>query len=483
MSSLFSGGGMWATSRIIAAAAALLLLAACAGTEQRTTDMPATVYSDDGLSELTVPGTWRTRPNLGKSGTIRVGDDDSVSYLIVNSYLPHELEAMLFAQFAERVSTRLMKRLGEGRISAPRSFSVNGRPALEHELSGMSGSMRLTYVSTVVEGEHARHHLVAWTSAQRYGANRDAMREMAASFRESAQKRAAKTRTDLTFGWPERMTATASMRSKSAKRGEVLEMSMRTVSTVRPLGEDHLLISGKVTERKMSPGTKDKGKAEYLERLLKEATAAVPDYVVDRDGDFVRTENLEPYLKTVEDALVNGLPEGPKEARAKARQLVKTLITEETLSALMQDEWNNIVGNWADASYVPGEVYEFQATYQSPALGDRTFPMRRTQQLAGRVACRKGAAADSCVRLIQVSQVSDPGFTRATSAFVRKTVGADVSVDSAVVVKSVEVIADPQTLLPYRTVVKETKTFTVSAKGEAPRTSEETSESVTTYSY
>lgn len=65
----------------------------------------------------------------------------------------------------------------------------------------------------------------------------------------------------------------------------------------------------------------------------------------------------------------------------------------------------------------------------------------------------------------------------------RKTVGGDVSIDQAEVVKTVEVIADPKTLLPYRTVVNETKTFVASAKGEAPRTSVETRETVTTYSY
>jgi hypothetical protein len=57
------------------------------------------------------------------------------------------------------------------------------------------------------------------------------------------------------------------------------------------------------------------------------------------------------------------------------------------------------------------------------------------------VACRKGAAANSCVRLVQTSHVSEPQFTWATSAFVRKTVGGEVSVDAAEVVKSVEVIA------------------------------------------
>ena len=209
----------------------------------------------------------------------------------------------------------------------------------------------------------------------------------------------------------------------------------------------------------------------------------VPDYVIDRDGDFVRVENLGPYLKRLEDALVNGLPAAPKEARAKARGLVSSAVSEATLGASMQEEWNSIVGNWTDGSYIPGEIYELHLTYQSPVLGDRTFPMVVTQQLAGREACRKGAAADSCVRLVQTSRVSDPSFSRATSEFVRKTVGADVSVDKADVVKTLEVIADPKTLLPYRSVMKETKTFVVSAKGEAPRTSVETQESVTTYSY
>jgi hypothetical protein len=142
-----------------------------------------------------------------------------------------------------------------------------------------------------------------------------------------------------------------------------------------------------------------------------------------------------------------------------------------------------VVGNWVDGSYVPGHVYELEMSYQSPLLGGEAFPMQVTQQLAGRAPCRKGAAPQSCVRLVQTSRVSDASFTRATSAFVRRTVGAGVSVDRAEVVKTVEVLADPSTLLPYRSAVTETKRFVISAKGEATRTTEETQESVTTYSY
>jgi hypothetical protein len=470
---------MGSVTRVLAAAA-MVALAACATlSEEKTT----TVYSDDGVSELNAPETWRTRPNIGRSATLRLGDDADGIYLLVNTYLPHEIHTASFSAFAQRVSSALMKRLGEGTISPARELSVNGRPAVEYQVAGRSGSLPIVYLSTVVEGERGRHHLVSWSAAESFGRSRGAMREVIASFRESAQRRPERTRIDLVFDWPEHMTSTASVRATSNKRGEVIDMQARAVTRVRPLGDDELLISGKLTDRRFTPSLKDAEKAGYLERVVREATTDVPDYVVDREGDFVRIENLAPYLKRLEDALVNGLPEGPQEARAKARELVGSLVNEDMLSASLQDEWNNVVGNWAGGSYVPGQIYPFELTYQSPPLGAEVFPMAVTQQLVGRQACRKGASPDSCVRLVQTSRVSDPRFTRAMSAFVRRTVGAKVSIDKAEVLKRVEVIADPKTLLPYRTVVRETKRFVVAARGEAPRASEETRESVTTYTY
>ena len=246
-------------------ALALAALASCVSTPTKTPGAAATrtVYSDDGLSELIAPDSWRTRPNLTRSGTIRLADDANDRYIIVNTYLPGELEPMPFAQFAERLANGLTRRVLSGKVSGPRALTIHGRPALEYEVTG-GGDVPLVYLTTMIDGEKARHQLVSWALAERYGANRAAMRELAASFRESAQARPETKRTDLTFDWPERMTATARVRSRSTKRGETIEMSMRAVSTVRPLNEAELLISGRVTDRKVTPALKDKGKADYL---------------------------------------------------------------------------------------------------------------------------------------------------------------------------------------------------------------------------
>jgi hypothetical protein len=66
---------------------------------------------------------------------------------------------------------------------------------------------------------------------------------------------------------------------------------------------------------------------------------------------------------------------------------------------------------------------------------------------------------------------------------VRKILGQELSVDKAEVLKTVEVIADPDTLLPYRSVVKETKSFVVSVRGVGSQSSEESRETTTVYSY
>lgn len=441
------------------------------------------VYSDDGISELSVPESWSSRADFGRSAALRVADGGRDSYLMVNSYLPREIEPTSLAQFAERVSVALRDNMDKGRMSGPRQLTINGRPAIEYELSGYFGDARIAYLSTVMEGRRAPyHHLITWTSAEFYRANRGMMRDIVASFRESATPRAAKRRTDLTFNWPRQTKAKVVFYHKENKRGESFEARGQGVTTVRPLGNDHLLVSTRVTRHRMASDAKDKGKADYMQKLLQEATTGVPDYVVTVDGDFVQVENLAAYRQRIEKALLKGLPGSSREVREKAQQMVKSALSEEILAVSIQDEWNNAVGSWVGGSYVQGEAYRFALQYQAPALGNEIFPMSVMQQLTGNVPCRTGAKAKSCVRLVQTSRVADPSFTEATNRLVGQTVGGGVAVDSVEVVKTVVLVTDPKTMLPYDVHTTEAKNIVVSAGGKS-QTSKEVQESRTVYTY
>lgn len=444
--------------------------------------MTHTVYSDDGVSELLVPGSWYTRPDMGRNASVRVADAGRETYLLVNSYFPDEIDPMSLDEFAHRVSSPLQETMEGGKLSAPRRLTVNDRPAVEYEISGAFDGTRMVYLSTAIEGRHAKYNLVAWTLAERYSANRNAMRAVAASFRESATRRAPTPRTSLSFNWPKRLTATASFHNRKEKRGEVSELRAQMVTAVRPSGDDQLLVSSRVTSQKMTTNAKDAKKTDFVQQLLKEATTNLPDYVITGDGDFVRIDNLGAYQQRIEAAIAKGLQDAPEAGREKARQLVGKLLSEEALAAMIQDEWNNIVGNWAGSSFAPGRNYEFVLSYQSPALGNQAFPMQVSQQLKGSTPCHAGAAARSCVRLLQTSRVSGPEFTRATDRFVRATVGGGVKVDSIEVVKTLEIVTDPKTLLPHKVESREVKTVVVTGDGKS-QTSKEIEESGTVYSY
>jgi hypothetical protein len=440
-------------------------------------------YSDDGISELSAPTTWSPRANFGKSATLRITDGGQDSYLLVISYLPQEIKPTTLPTFAQRLTTALRDNLSKGKMSEPRQLTINGRPAVEYEVSGYVGDAQIVYLSTVLEGKRATyHHLITWTSEESYSTNRGTMREIVASFRESAAPRRAKARIDLTFKWPKQAKAKIEFYSKESKRGELFETRGRGVTTVRPLGNERLLVSTKVTGHKMTSNAKDKAKTNYLQNLLKEAMTGVPDYVVSTDGDFIKIENLPAYHQRIEQAILKGLPGGKREAREKAQQLVKSLLSEQMLAAMIQSEWENAVGSWAGGSYVLGQTYQFASLYQAPALGNQVFPMSVTQKLAGNVPCQAGGKANSCVRLEQTSRVADPSFTNATNQFVRKTVGGGIVVDNVDVVKTVVVITDPKTMLPYDVHVTETKNVVVSADGKA-QTSKEVQESRTVYAY
>lgn len=454
-------------------------IAGCATPAPVTTH---TVYSDDGVSEIVVPESWYTRPDLGRNAGVRVADAGRDAYLLVISYFPDEIDPMSLDDFAKRVSTLFGETMDDGRLSEPRRFAVNDRPAVEYEITGTSDGTPIVYLSTAVEGRLARHNLVAWTSAARYRANRETMRAAIASFRESATRRAATPRTDLVFKWPARLDSTASFHSKQEKRGERSELRAQADTTVRPSGEGLLLVSSRVTGQKLTTDARDSKKADFMQQLLREAMTDLPDYVITDDGSFVRIDNLGAYRQRIEAAVLKGLKDAPEAGRAKARELLNALLSEQSLAAMIEAEWNSVVGDWAGGSYAPGRSYEFALSYQSPALGDEQFPMTVTRQLKGHAPCHAGAAARSCVRLVQTSRVSGAGFTRATDRLVRRTVGGGVKVESVEVVKTVELVTEPATLLPHSVHSREVKTIVVNSDGTR-QTSKEVEESNTVYRY
>ena len=468
-----------------AAVAACFIWAAACTADART------LYSDDGISELSVPEHWEVSPHLSQTAVLRATDPRNEAYLVVNSYLPDEINPRPLAKQAEDLSRAMLEGLENAQISPPRKLTIQARPAIEYEITGRLGDIRLSYLSTVVEGRTAIHHLIAWPLAEGSQADREAQRELVASFRESTKQRQVRERIDLDFNWPRKADAKFDFHSKKTRRGKTSEIHMSGITRIRALGENQLLVSTQVTNYKMANDDKGKAKNNVMQDVMQQAMSGIPDYVVSTDGAFVGIESMENYLGRLEQSLLKALPGDAGDMQQKVKQLLKSLVSEATLTQAIQDEWNNQVANWAGGSYAVRERYGYAAQYQAAALGKVVFPMTITQRLLGRVPCHGGDKAKSCVLLEQVSKVSDPSFSKAMHAFVSKAVKAfagdkasevNVAVERAEFMKTVSLVTDPKTLLPYAINTSKATTVVINDQGRT-ETTRDIEESSTRYAY
>lgn len=450
-----------------------------------------TLYSDDGISELDVPEHWEVSPHLSKTAVLRAADTRNDAYLVVNTYLPDEINPLPLAKQAEGLSRSMLEGLENGQISPPRHLTIQGRPAIEYEITGRLGNIRLSYLSTVVEGRTAKHHLIAWPLVEDNPAARDAQRELVASFRESTKQRQVRERIDLDFNWPRKADSKIEVHSKKTRRGKTSEIHISGITRIRALSANQLLVSTQVTDYRMAPGEKDEARGNFLQNVMQQAMSGIPDYVVSTSGAFIGVESMDNYRGRLEQSLLKALPENAKDMQQKVKPLLKSLISEETLTQAIQDEWNTLVANWAGGSYAVRERYGYAAQYQAAALGKAVFPMTMTQRLLGRVPCHGGDKAQSCVLLEQVSKVSDPSFSKAMHAFVNRTIQdmagakareANVAVEHAEFIKTVALVIDPKTLLPYAINTSKATTVVISSQGRT-ETTQDIEESSTRYAY
>ncbi len=475
---------LYTCRQLLACALASVLIAGCTNTSNRpdasaSQQLARIVYSDDGVSELSIPDTWTVRPDFGRDAAIRVAEGNSKTFLLVNSYLPGEIAAATIGEFSRGYAQGLLDSLPNSRLGAEHSLEINGAPAYRHVVTGDIGEMRLTYVSTVIRGAAALHHVIGWTAASDYPQEGKVLDRVIASFRESPDPRPPRRRISLSFAWPESLQSAVNFHRKSVSRGQTSEIKAIYLTTVRPGDENELVVSTRTMSR--NAGAAQPIAGDYGRALVKQLGAEIPDYVVSRDGEFIRVANLSAYQRRVEDALVSSLPADAMGQKDRILALLKPGLTEKFLAASATNEWNKTIGGWVGSSYVPEQTYRFNETYYSPPLGDTPFVMNVSRRISGFASCT--SSKPGCVVLLQTATVAGDDFRLAMKRFLEKALGHEVRLQQITVVKHMEIIAEPDTLIPHRLrSSEETIVVMEDADGKIHR-SRETEDTNVTYNY
>jgi acyl carrier protein len=162
---------------LIGAAATSLVKAA-----KTATDKKKTIASKDGRYRVEVPAAWREMPELHEEADIEAGNVLREQYLLVLENPKSDFEGTL-AEFDDLVVGQMEGNLERAAISEPEPLTIDGRPALQRELTATVDKVRITYLMASIETDAAFYQVLTWTTPSRQAAALPVFREVIASFR------------------------------------------------------------------------------------------------------------------------------------------------------------------------------------------------------------------------------------------------------------------------------------------------------------
>ena len=178
----------WAIALLVAGALGALALCAIVGIGALTllgrTVEPTVVTAIDGQSQVTVPGTWKSRDDLNDQAELQVANPAREQYLIVLTEARSDLVGFTLETYAQTVLDNLAVSLDDPTISEARPLTLGGRPAVQYEVRGTVDRIRAVYWLTAVEGSSSYFQVLTWTIESKAEGNAQVLQDVVASFRE-----------------------------------------------------------------------------------------------------------------------------------------------------------------------------------------------------------------------------------------------------------------------------------------------------------
>lgn len=161
----------------------LLLAAPCALAQEKTA--PLVVASEDGLTQVTLPEGWQRQQDLHQEAEIQVANPRRDLYVIVLSEAKMDFDNITFEEHSRFTREPLMKNLANAKLeSGPKQLTINERPAVQYEISGVLDKIRVRYIHTTIDGATKFHQVLAWSLPSNYEKYHNELDAVINSFKE-----------------------------------------------------------------------------------------------------------------------------------------------------------------------------------------------------------------------------------------------------------------------------------------------------------
>ena len=203
------------------------------------------------------------------------------------------------------------------------------------------------------------------------------------------------------------------------------------------------------------------GLSDVQQRMVQAASSIVPSYVVSDDGELVRIDQV----RELRSSLVEWLHEAIGEPLSRDLEaLMSQMLSEQALAGLANEQWNALVGTWAEAEVEVGAAYELEAEEPLPMLGNVLVPYRYELGASARVPCTPESQELDCVELILRSSPDPEALQPHLDAFVKRTIDAmgagdkapPISYKELSIENEIVVVTEPKTLIPHALTITRT---------------------------
>lgn len=140
------------------------------------------IASDDGKLKITTSGFWVKRSDLNKQAVLQAGNKSEEMYVVVISDAKSTVPNMTLQQHHQLTRERMMQKMKNKSATEPAEMSIDGRPALQDEITGTTQGANFVFLHTTVDERDSFQQILAWTLNSRWKKHEQELREVTNSF-------------------------------------------------------------------------------------------------------------------------------------------------------------------------------------------------------------------------------------------------------------------------------------------------------------
>ncbi len=201
--------------------------------------------------------------------------------------------------------------------------------------------------------------------------------------------------------------------------------------------------------------------SEKAQGMIAGMSAAIPEFVVARDGSFKGLRNLETHranlLREVKRAVAESTPAGGTPPRADdIERMLNAVLNPDLLTTLAAAQWDIAVGAWIGGEFDHGDWYSL--TFEEPIPGFSEKPVSKTMtfKVSRWLPCGPEKLPD-CVEVLVRITPDSASLSEAIADFVGRMMPAATRSDMEKAMLSVayefdiryRIVTEPDTLLPW----------------------------------